>query len=42
MPIVSLGDNWHEMSKPFLWEKIRKKKYIKMLSAEIFTQYAKW
>ena len=36
MQIVSSGDNLHEMSKPILQEKWEK--YLKMLSAGIFTQ----
>ena len=40
MQIVSLGDNLHEMLNPFFLMKIRN--YFKLLSAEIFTQHAKW
>ena len=40
MQIVSNGDNLHGLSNPVFWENI-KKKYFKMLSAEIFTQHAK-
>ena len=40
MQIVSNGDNLHEMSKPvFLENQI---KYFKMVSAENFTQHAKF
>ena len=41
MQIISSGDNLHEMSKPIFWKKEDKKKYFKMLSAEIFTQSSK-
>ena len=40
MRIVSNGDNLYEMSEPVSWEK-NTKKYVKMSSAEIFTQNAK-
>ena len=40
MQIVSNGDNLHEMSNPVFWEN-KKKKKIKTLSAESFTQSAK-
>ena len=39
MQIVISGDNLHGMSKAIFWEKI-KRKYFKMLSAEIFHQHA--
>ena len=42
MQIISSGDNLQEMSKPLethFWGK--QEKYIKILSAEIFTQRAK-
>ena len=38
MQIVSIGDNFHTMSKPVFWEK--QNKYFKMSSAEILTQHA--
>ena len=34
MQVVSPGDNLYEMPKPIFWEK-----YIKKLSADIFTQH---
>ena len=40
MQIVTIGDNWHIMSKPVFSEKL-KKKYFKISSAENFTQKAK-
>ena len=36
MQIVSIRDNFHEMSKPVFWEK--REKYFKMMCAENFTQ----
>ena len=39
MQIVSWRDNLHEMSNPIFWEKFDK--FIKLLSAENFTQHAK-
>ena len=39
MQIVSLGDNLHEVLNPI--SRKNKKKYLKMLSAENFTQHAK-
>ena len=39
MPIVSLGDNWHELPNPTMKNK-KKKKEVKMSCAEIFTQHA--
>ena len=40
MQIVSLGDNFHEISNPIFWKKIKNTLYFKMLSTEIFTQHA--
>ena len=39
MQIYSSGDDLHEMSDPIFWE--NKKKYFKMLSAEILMQHTK-
>ena len=38
--ITNRGDNLHEMSKPIFWKK-KIEKYFQMLSAKIFTQFAK-
>ena len=39
MQTISIKDNLHKMSNPVFWEK--RDKYLKMLSAENFTQSAK-
>ena len=39
MQIVSIGENWHEMSNPVFWGK--KEKYFNTWYAENFTQRAK-
>ena len=36
---ISKGDNLHEISKHIFWEKYEK--YLKISSAEFFTQHAK-
>ena len=39
MQTVSKGGNLHDISKSIFW---KNKKNLKMLSAEIFTQHAKY